>query len=87
MYVNTVENIELVQKEKDILKKATEIIKGILNEITDITWMFDNQNFPKEVEEILEVTLSLEDKRIFSAFNVLNDKDRTILRDLIPRHL
>lgn len=76
MKVEVTEKIKISSDEKLCINKATEILNTIINNLTDETAIIDEQDFTDEIESLLTAALKLENKRIFSLFNMLDQHAR-----------
>ena len=78
-----IERIKITDEEAKVLGDAERILKGIIDELIDPSYLVDEQSFPVSISSLLITSLTLENCRIFSRFNSINAEERKILsRDI-----
>ena len=78
-----IERIKITDEEAKVLGDAERILKVIIDELIDPSYLVDEQSFPVSISSLLITSLTLENCRIFSRFNSINADDRKILsRDI-----
>ncbi len=85
MNILTTETIKLTSDEEETLRKAKYIICDIINGLNDGvgTSFIDEQIFPDEIRNLINAVLMLENGRIYSEFNVLNEDSREKISKVI----
>ena len=86
MFIERTEQIVLNTEEDKCLASATEILTSIRFELMDVTQLIDNQEFSDAINSLVTAAILLENKRIDSVFNVLEEKERReIIADVLRR--
>ena len=85
MNVLTTETIKLASDEEKIFRKVKMIICDIINALNDGagTSFVDEQIFPDEIRNLIDAVLMLENGRIYSEFNVLDEDSREKISKVI----
>lgn len=65
-----IQKIGLDEKELDIIAKAKDILNKITDDLGEVSsFIVDEQIIPNQIEELIEASLLLECKKIYSMFN------------------
>lgn len=66
------------EEEKETLLRTVEILKKINKELDNISsTMIDEQKFDDAIEDVINVALKIELKKVYSVFNSLSDEQRS----------
>ena len=83
MKIECTEAIIITNEEQECLSKANKILSDIRWGMTD-SKVLDEQTFPDEIKQLIINAFMIEDKKVFSVFNYLDDYSRqNIIKDMI----
>ena len=75
MKIELVEKVTIDHDEQFHIHKANAVLNQIFNNMTE-SGLLDGQGFPEIIESLLVNALLVEDNRVDSVFNVLDDDMR-----------
>lgn len=66
------------EEEKQSLLQTVEILKKINKELENTpSYIIDEQKFDDAIEEVINIALKIELKKVYSVFNSLSDEQRS----------